>query len=244
MLIVASLFSCTWAGAAEVADIPKLLREYYDDPSGLFEHTPDAPWEEAMEELNAAEAATVQRGATFLRALLERSLADELSGEAPWKATPFWGSFRENPARNLRKAVLFELERMQVVPGGRRAISHLPLLKWYLESEKLIALQQQAAEILEECTFEEAGPLAIEIASDPKTNRHLRTVLVKQATKRALSLPRQALEEQLRSSHEPLRQAARAHWQKQLGKDAAAVALAGLGEALVVLHRGHVFERQ
>src|SRR5260370_1255937 len=69
--------------------------------------------------------------------LLDQALKDELAGVAPWQASPFWGVGGTNPARGLR-------ERMAAALGeSPPTLAALPVVRWFLEREKLTRLQGQ-----------------------------------------------------------------------------------------------------
>src|SRR6516164_10036775 len=79
LLFVASLASAQQPDAA----IAKELKAYYEKGNA-------PPWAEAIKNLTANNPKQRDGAAKYLVALLDQAQADELSGKAPWRATPFW----------------------------------------------------------------------------------------------------------------------------------------------------------
>src|SRR5262245_47329176 len=93
LLVLVACLGAT-SGAAPAGDVGETLRRYYADGS-------QPPWQAAVQALGGAAPDKRGDAGRWLTALMKRALADELSGAAPWRATPFWGSSGENPAREL-----------------------------------------------------------------------------------------------------------------------------------------------
>ena len=115
--------------ADPVSDVRQALLTFYKGG--------DAPsWKTAIETM-LSDASGAPEAAELVRDLLQQSLADEMSGVAPWQATPFWGDSGRNPARELRKSVTDALSER---PGSEAA---LPVYEWLLGNEELPALQAE-----------------------------------------------------------------------------------------------------
>ena len=109
-VIVLSVWTLAEAGE-EKAQVAGELKEYY--ASGK------APkWRGALRRLSSDDPAQSAQAASYLTALLDQALEDELSGVAPWRATPFWGSSGENPARELRRYIAEDLARTKPAPAA------------------------------------------------------------------------------------------------------------------------------
>jgi hypothetical protein len=65
--------------------VTKELKTYYEKGK-----TP--PWADAIKNLTAEAPAQQATAAKYLVALLDQAQSDELSGKAPWRATPFCAS--------------------------------------------------------------------------------------------------------------------------------------------------------
>jgi hypothetical protein len=128
-----------------------------------------------------------------LVALLDQAQADELSGNAPWQATPYWGESAENPARELRRRIAESPSSPQVV-------------RWFLAHETVDAFQEKA--------FGTAPKLPDDLFVEVVTAPHPNTVIVvgalTEAARRKLALPSAALASLCQSHRESVRKAARA----------------------------------
>jgi hypothetical protein len=85
----ASLLSCGKAHSDKVELLPAesaALQRYYQEGQEPI------PGAEALAALRSDRARQRARAAATLRALLATALADERSGVAPWRASPFWGN--------------------------------------------------------------------------------------------------------------------------------------------------------
>src|SRR5262249_8189280 len=122
------------AGMSE-EDAAKALKAHY-------EGKPHIDTRAAVKKLASAAKADRDQAAKWLQGILAESVKDEKSGEAPWQATPFFGSGGQNPARELRKWIAIELSRSDALPAA------LPILRWYFADEFVPAHQVDAAAAL------------------------------------------------------------------------------------------------
>jgi hypothetical protein len=166
LLALALLFAQPAAAVVSVADE---LRAYYEDGK----REPDwRGWLKSQPE--------------HVVALLEQALADELSGAAPWRATPYWGSSGENPARELR----------------RRVAEHAPLptavVRWFLDREQVDAFQESA--------FKQPDPsLLSRVIDPPHGNAVILARALTEAGKRKLPIPPSLFQHHRKSVREAAR---------------------------------------
>jgi len=92
------------------AVVAKELQAYYEQGK-----TPS--WADAVKNLSGEAREQRTAAAKYLVALLEQAQADEQSDKAPWRATPFWSSSGENPARNLRQHIAEDLAKAPASPA-------------------------------------------------------------------------------------------------------------------------------
>ncbi len=144
---------------AGAPDVSKELKAYYENG----EKTP--PYKEAIDKLASTDARERERASGWLVALLGQALKDEKSGAAPWRATPFWGSSGENPARNLRTRIASAVAEAKEPPAGA-----IPVLRWYFDSEFLPAVQHDAMAALNKLATPEAARLRRELVLQPHEN--------------------------------------------------------------------------
>jgi HEAT repeat protein len=99
-----------------------------DDPK---DEPPAPPWDTPFAKLKAGTPDERTAAVALLRDLAATALADETSGTAPWRNTPYWGGGADIPARTVREAIADELGKVKPTPEV------LPLLAWYLDREPM-----------------------------------------------------------------------------------------------------------
>jgi hypothetical protein len=171
------------------------------------------PWEAPVKQLASDRAEERRAGAAYLRALLVLALADETSGKAPWRNTPYWGGGSDVPARDLRDLVARELAKAKPVAEA------LPILKWYLENEPADRVLVPIVEALGKMDGEDADALRAEIATKPHPNAIVAKEAINQITARKKTLPADKLAALCHHHRAPVRDAARALNTQQGGKD-------------------------
>src|SRR4051812_35903652 len=100
--VLLTVFFAAMLAPASLGAVPEAaeeLRGYYRDGKK------EPPWRAAVGHLSSEDGPQRDAAATYLRDLLDQALKDELTSAAPWRATPFWGSSGQNPARELRKSI-------------------------------------------------------------------------------------------------------------------------------------------
>lgn len=185
------------------------LKRYYADSKS------EPPWKDAISALSSSDAKRASEAASYLRALLKQALQDEASGTAPWRATPFWGSSGENPARILRERILSTLA------AGAVSESALSVLRYYLEEEPMPALQEKAAKALSPLSSKEAASLRSSLVSTHE-NAFVVTELLHQITLQKETLPAATLAALCEHHRANIREAARALHLQQGGAKLAA----------------------
>jgi lysophospholipase L1-like esterase len=191
---------------SQQADIVKELKAYYAD------NKPPS-FEGALKKL--AKPATPEReaAALYLRMLLAQALKDEKLGTAPWRATPYWGSSGENPARNLRTTIADQLAAANALPGA------VPVLRWFFDDEILPALQISAATALGKLKSDDATLLRTELATLPHSNLIVAVAALKQIAAEKGKLPPDKLRVLSYHHRASMREAARKLNEQQGGPD-------------------------
>jgi hypothetical protein len=196
---------------AQMLDPVKELKAYYEQQD-------KAPaFEAAIEKLASGDAKQREQATAWLTELLSQSLKDETSGAAPWRATPFWGSSGENPARNLRTSIARALAEAKQVPAGA-----LPVLRWYFDEEFLPALQHDAMAALNKLTTSDAVALRAELAMKPHANLVVVADVLKVMVERKEKLPMEPLGALCQHHRASIREPARKLQKQQGGAEPAA----------------------
>jgi hypothetical protein len=163
------------AAPGAAPDVSAELKRFYEEGKA-----PD--WKGDLARLSDADPAKRKAAAAHLRAVLDRAYADELSGAAPWRATPFWGSSGENPARNLRTQIAGEIAKAKL------SAEALPVLRWMLETERLPPVIKAAGDALAKVTGPEADGLLAELATAPHRSEAVAVMALEQAVERKAPL--------------------------------------------------------
>lgn len=159
------------------------------------EGEPVPPWKQAIEAVSRGADDSAAAG-TYLRALLAQAAEDEASGLAPWRATPYWGSRGENPARNLREAITESLAKQQSLTDDAT-----PAIAWVLENEKVPAFQRDAAIALKATRGEEADRLIASLLSAETSNHAVLQIAIEMAADRPSLRDRGPVIAQLATHH-------------------------------------------
>ncbi len=184
------------AQPAETAVVAKELQEYYDKGK-------DPSWIDAIKNLAADKADQRTVAADYLVALLTQAQIDELFGKAPWRATPFWGSRGENPARNLRQNIAEELAKAPA------SAATLTVMRWYLNHEKVARFQESILPAFDKVKGKEADAFCLSLLQPVHENTAVVLAALTQVGKRKLELPDAALKELCHHHRVSLRDAAR-----------------------------------
>ena len=160
-------------------------------------------WRGALDRMASTDAEAASQAALTLRTLLDQALKDELSGGAPWRPTPYWGSSGENPDRELRKDIADALEQADGMPAA------LPVCQWFLDHAWLVNLQPKAAAALLKIKTKDADEHILQIISSRHPNRMVLQVVLEEAGKRRLSIPEGVLTELCQDHRTGVRTAAR-----------------------------------
>jgi hypothetical protein len=172
------------------------LARYYEDGKSL-------PLQKYFNGLKSKQAEVQHQSATRLVMLLDQAQKDEQSGKSPWRATPFWGSSGENPARELRKDIAKALQRGHLVPAA------LPIYRWYLDHAEIPATQVDTAEALVKIKGPEADKLITQVVHKPHPNTRVVVLCLTAAGERRLALPDKLITQRAWDHHRDVRQAAR-----------------------------------
>ena len=179
-------FLCVIAVFAVAQDAKSAIREelaqYYRSskvPAG---------WDVSMKQLASKGADERSNAAKHLVDLMEQSYQDEKSGQAPWQATPFWGGPMENPARQLRSAIVASLDK---TPAESEI---LPVVRWLLANEPQMNLQETVAGFLGKIDGEEAEVYRRTLIFQPPANAVVMGMLLAQMEERKADFPLRSLE--------------------------------------------------
>ncbi len=178
--------------------ITEQLSKYYKAVNGA------EFWKSAVDKVAKGAPDSTAAG-DYLRALLIQTAADEDSGKAPWRATPYWGSNGENPARNLRKAITKALAEQDALSEAA-----VPVIAWVLEHEKVLAIQHSAADALKITSGDSADRLVAKLISPKTTNNTVLSIAIETAgERRALRGQAQNIATLAAHHHRKVREAAR-----------------------------------
>lgn len=142
-------------------------------------------WQRTFADLRAESAESRRKAAIHVLKLLDQSLKDEESGKAPWRATPYWGSSGENPARKFRQQVVQQLKEPSV--------EVIPVLRWLLYQEKVPSSAVAAAQALIKVQGKEADALLADLATAPHPNQLVAVLAIGQIVKRKSPVPSERL---------------------------------------------------
>ena len=159
-LLALALFAFVSLSAAqpvEKASVAKQLQAYYE------KGTPP-PWSDAIKDLSAENRDKRDAAAKYLVSLLDHAQTDELSGKAPWRATPYWGSSGESPARNLRQQIAADLAKSQT------SSATLTVIRWYLDHERAARFQETAIAALDKTQANEADEFCLRLLQPAHDN--------------------------------------------------------------------------
>jgi hypothetical protein len=176
----------------------KDLRAFYAD----WERKP--PWRAAVRHLAAVDPAQRAQAASYLCDLLNQALKDEQSGVAPWEASPFWGSGGSNPARDIREQIAAALTSSPSTSGA------VPVVRWFLENEKLTRLQGEVLPVLTSLNGPEVDDLLNELATRPHANADVAVGALNRLGERKIKVTADKLLPLCRHHRTKVREAARA----------------------------------
>jgi hypothetical protein len=202
------LFATNLALAQKKEDslVAKELQAYYETGK-----TP--PWRDAIENLTAEKRPQRAEAAKYLVALLDQAQTDELSGKAPWQATPFWGHSGENPARNLRQHIADQLAKAPASP------TTLTVIRWYLDHEKVARIQEAVLPGLDQVKEKEAEEFCRTLLLPAHENSVVVLAALQQVDKRGTELPDGVLKALCNHYRPSLRAAARKLSKERGGAD-------------------------
>jgi len=162
------------------AIIAKELWAYYE------KGTPP-PWTDAIRNLSAKMPEQRTTAAKYMVTLLDQAQTDEISGKTPWRATPFWGSSGENPARNLRQQIADELVKAPA------STATLTVLRWYLDHEKVAHFQGIVVTALDKVKSKEADDFCLSLLQPAHENSVVVLAALQQINERKSEIPNAVL---------------------------------------------------
>src|SRR5260370_42412064 len=175
------LFAANLALAQRTPDavVAKDLQAYYDKGE-----TP--PWAEAIKNLTAEKPERHATAAGYRVAVLAQAQADELSGKGPGRATPYWDSSGQNPARQLRQQIA---EHIAKAPASPASPATLTVIRWYLDHEKVAAFQEVVLPALDRMNGKEAGEFCLSLLQAAHENSVVVLAALHQLGKRKTEIP-------------------------------------------------------
>jgi hypothetical protein len=185
------------ASPGAAPEVAEELRGYYRDGKT------EPPWRAAVGNLASTDGPQRHAAATYLRDLLDQALKDELAGAAPWRATPFWGSSGQNPARELRKSIAAALAKAPAAPAA------LTVASWFLDQEKLARLQVTVLDAVTKVEGEQADALLLGLAARPHRNAAVVAASIKEVGRRKLPVKAEILASLCGHHRVQIREAAR-----------------------------------
>ncbi len=184
---------------------PAELKRYYQGEGKA------PPWQAAVKRLGENDSTKAAAGASYLVALATQALADENSGDSPWRALPFWGGGGENPARNLRESLLEKIAELDPQAAS------VPVLEWFIRQEPVTVHRSRAMEALIKCGSPEADALVLALAADQSLSHGLQARAIRRSAERQLEVPEAVLRAAMADPHVDLRTAAADYWTKRKG---------------------------
>jgi hypothetical protein len=188
--------NATWAQPAQNGGVAKELQAYYDQGTA-------PPWTDAVRNLAAEKADQRAAAAKYLVDLLDQAQIDEVSGKAPWRATPFWGNISENPARDLREHVAEKLVESPASPAT------LAVLGWYFQRETVPRFQEAVVPVLDKVQGKEAEAFCLGLLQPVQENSVVVLAALNQVGKRKIDVPDSVLKALCDHYRPSLRDAAR-----------------------------------
>lgn len=173
------------------------------DLSAYYETGKAPPWSDAVQKLTANQAEARAAAVTYLVDLLGQAQADELSGKAPWRATPFWGSSDENPARNLRESIA------KAIAKAPASAETLKVLSWYLEYEEVASLQAAVFPAITKVQGQEVSEFCLKLIQRPHKNFAVTQAALEELSRRKAAIPDELLATLSNHYRPSLRNAAR-----------------------------------
>jgi len=170
---IALLVATAFAGAEPAADpvIAKQLAAYYEKGAA-------PPWADAIKRLTAQKPAARADAAKYLVSLLNQAQVDELSGKAPWRATPFWGGGGENPARNLRESIA------KVIAKAQASTETLTVVSWFLDREKVASFQVVVFPAVAKVKGRAADDFCVKLLQPPHKNSAVALAAIQEVARR------------------------------------------------------------
>jgi hypothetical protein len=203
------------------AEVAAALKRFYEErldrpflrsPEDPENKPAPPPWDAPLKKLKDGTPNERVDAVAFLQELLTQALEHETSKKAPWRSTPFWGGGAEMPARDLRKEVAKELAK--AAPSE----ASLPVIRWYLEKERVPGHLGPVVQALGKLDGEPADALRAELATRPHPNSGVVVEVLGQLTARKIALPAERLAELCRHHRASIRGAAR-KLNAQLGRE-------------------------
>jgi hypothetical protein len=194
------------------AEVAAALKRFYEErlsqpflrnPDEPEKETAPPPWDAPLKKLKAGKPDERADAVAFLRELLSQTLEHETSRKAPWRSTPYWGGGAELPARDLRKEVAEELANAAPLEAS------LPLIRWYLEKERVPSHLGPVVQALGKLDGKQADALRAELATRPHPNAMVLVETLGQLAARKSALPAERLAELCRHHRASVRAAAR-----------------------------------
>ncbi|HUE72380.1 MAG TPA: hypothetical protein VMP01_15960 [Pirellulaceae bacterium] len=193
-------FLCTVAALTSQvpqSSVREELGQYYETSKR------PASWDASIKKIASPNADERRNAAAHLVELLEQSWQYEKSGKAPWHSTPYWGGPMENPARELRKSIVAELEEKTA------AAETLPVAQWVLQHEPQVRLQDTASDLLEKIQGDQADEYRRALVLQPHSNAVVMGKLLDQLRTRKVVLPADRLKELCHHHRLAIRESAR-----------------------------------
>jgi hypothetical protein len=198
------MFVCA-ASAADTGDRPaeellKTVRKSLD----VYYKTGQSP---NLEQIIVLASGGGKYAEDLILAYLSISKADELSGKAPWRSSPFWGDEGQNAASKFRQGLLDELVAKKI--KSRR------ILRWCLFSEHDCRRQGEALKSVIADKSTEASGLLVSLIELPHPNAFVLCAAYEEAARRGLAVGPKALVRDVRHYRPSLRNTARDYAKKR-----------------------------
>jgi len=218
VLYIASASSLTWCEsqeptttqpqAVETAHFdegqnPTREGDVANDLQAYYEKGTQPGWVFALKKSTAENQEQREKAAKYLVALLDQAQKDELTGKAPWRATPFWGSSGENPARNLRKQIASEVAKAEASAGN------LAVIRWYVDHEKVPSFQETAFKGLDKLDGRAADEFRLSVLEPVHENSAIVLAALRQIGQGKTAVPEATLKALCQHYRPSLRNAAR-----------------------------------
>ena len=177
-----------WAGCGAVAAEPvkpivtgaEGERAFADLAKFYQDEKAQPPVEQAIKDMELADATKRAEAGKYLLALLAQSLADESNGRGNWRRTPFWGGGPESDARQFRQSLAAKLADQAKAP------EILDAALWLVQGDKLVENQKHGVTLLCRIQSPQSVDIFRKLLAPPHPSQAVLVAVIEEAGRRKL----------------------------------------------------------